>query len=508
MALPAGSPAIDAGDNALAVDANGQPLTTDQRGAPFARIQGGTVDVGAFESQATATAVSATPKPSTYGQAVTFTATVTSGSSPVTSGSVTFAEGSTVLATVPLDASGQASFSTALLPAGSDTITASFSGATGLHSSSASVAQTVKKAKLEVVADTVTRQYGTPNPAFTVHYNGFVNGDTAAVLSGTPGLTGTATLSSPTGRYGVVVSPGTLAAANYQFVFVNAPLYVVPAAVTATAVTVQATAGAPFSGAVITFTTPDTIDGPTSFAATITWGDGSTSAGVVSGGGGAFTVSGSHTYADPGNKTLRVNISHVLGYTVKANPLDSAVVTSAGVGVQQGQAASITFWGSSNGQALIESFNGGSTSTALANWLAATFPNVYGAGAGANDLAGQVNLQVAEFYLTLLGLPGPQVDAAMLAAALNVYASTQSLGGVAGVAYGFTVSANGLGASSISVGADGAAFGVANNTTRNVYELLLAANKSAVNGALYNGDATLRQEAADLFDALNRAGGI
>jgi len=53
MALLAGSPAINAGSNALAVDPsnNGQPLTTDQRGVPFARIAGGTVDIGAYEVQ-------------------------------------------------------------------------------------------------------------------------------------------------------------------------------------------------------------------------------------------------------------------------------------------------------------------------------------------------------------------------------------------------------------------------------------------------------------------------
>ena len=42
-----GSPAIDAGSNALAVDGAGNSLTTDQRG--YARIVNGTVDIGAYE---------------------------------------------------------------------------------------------------------------------------------------------------------------------------------------------------------------------------------------------------------------------------------------------------------------------------------------------------------------------------------------------------------------------------------------------------------------------------
>jgi predicted outer membrane repeat protein len=425
MALPAGSPAIDAGDNALAVDANGQPLTTDQRGMPVARIQGGTVDIGAFESQDTATAVRASPDPSTYGQAVTVTATVTSGASPVTGGTATFTEGATVLASaVPLDASGQASFTTAALPAGSHTITASFSGATGLHTSSGSVDQTVS-----------------------------------------------------------------------------------PAPLSATGVNISATAGAPFSGIVATFTNADPFGSAASYTALINWGDGSTSAGVISG-TGTLTVTGSHTYADPINEPVQVTISHNLGDTTTATTKATATVTSLGLGVSTGQTAGIGFWQNTNGQALIASFNGGSTSTMLSAWLASTFPNLYGTSAGGNNLTGKSNAQVAAFYLTLFAQSGPKVDAEVLAAALNVYATTQSLGGNAGVAYGFAVTANGLGASSVNVGADGAAFSVANNTTRNVYQLLLAVNRRAANGVLYNGDATLRQQASDLFDALNSAGGL
>jgi len=54
-ALLAGSPAIDDGNNAI-IPAG---VTTDQRGPGFARISGGTVDIGAFEVQQT-------PEPATY----------------------------------------------------------------------------------------------------------------------------------------------------------------------------------------------------------------------------------------------------------------------------------------------------------------------------------------------------------------------------------------------------------------------------------------------------------
>jgi hypothetical protein len=51
MAFLPGSPAINAGNNALVVDASNNPLTYDQRGPGFPRIVGGTVDIGAFENQ-------------------------------------------------------------------------------------------------------------------------------------------------------------------------------------------------------------------------------------------------------------------------------------------------------------------------------------------------------------------------------------------------------------------------------------------------------------------------
>src|SRR5262249_49388101 len=105
-------------------------------------------------------------------------------------------------------------------------------------------------------------------------------------------------------------------------------------------------------------------------------------------------------------------------------------------------------------------------------------------------------------------LPGSNLEAEVLATALNVYATTQSLGGSIGQAYGFHVTATGLGADSFNVGADGAAFGVANNSTRNVYELLQAVDEQILDGVLYNGHQTLRREANDLFDALNKAGAI
>src|SRR5205823_4249615 len=94
---------------------------------------------------ATQTALDSSPNPSAFGEPVTFTATVTAAGPPVTEGSVTFREGTTVLAgPVPLDASGHASFTTASLGLGSHTISADYSGTALVSPSSASLVQTVQ----------------------------------------------------------------------------------------------------------------------------------------------------------------------------------------------------------------------------------------------------------------------------------------------------------------------------------------------------------------------------
>ena len=46
-------------------------------------------------------------------------------------------------------------------------------------------------------------------PAFTASYSGFVNGDTAGVVSGSPGLTTAATAVSPVGGYTITNTIGS-----------------------------------------------------------------------------------------------------------------------------------------------------------------------------------------------------------------------------------------------------------------------------------------------------------
>ena len=72
----------------------------------------------------------------------------------------------------------------------------------------------------------------------------------------------------------------------------------------------------------------------------------------------------------------------------------------------------------------------------------------------------------------------------------------------------FVVQGDGVGTASVNVGSNGAAFGVADNTAMTVMDLLLATDAQAVNGVLYGGNASRRNQANNVFSAVNQAGGI
>jgi hypothetical protein len=87
----------------------------------------------------TVTKMSGSPNPSTLGQSVTLTATVTAGSEPVTAGTVTFWRGLRRLGTSHLSSTGTASLSVSSLPVGTIRVQAIYSGAGDDASSISSV---------------------------------------------------------------------------------------------------------------------------------------------------------------------------------------------------------------------------------------------------------------------------------------------------------------------------------------------------------------------------------
>jgi hypothetical protein len=178
--------------------------------------------------------ISSSANPSIYGQWVTFTATVQSDKNVkrVPSGKVTFKQGRKVLAIVALNKLGQASFSTNRFAAtGSSSHWISVEYAADNNSGNGAESYLIQKinpATLTVTANSQSRPYGAANPALTVTYSGFVNGETLATsdITGSPNLTTGATTNSAPGSYPIDVAAGTLASLDYKFVFVNGTLKV------------------------------------------------------------------------------------------------------------------------------------------------------------------------------------------------------------------------------------------------------------------------------------------
>ena len=131
--------------------------------------------------------------------------------------------------------------------------------------------------------------YGQAIPTFTDTITGFVNGDSAAVVSGSAGLTSAATAGSGVGVYTIAASKGTLNAANYSFAFVNGALTITPATLTVTANNVS------------------TVYGQTpAFADTITgYVNGDTSAAVS---GSASLISAASAGSGVGNYTITAGL--------------------------------------------------------------------------------------------------------------------------------------------------------------------------------------------------------
>jgi Prealbumin-like fold domain len=201
-----------------------------------------------------------------------------------------------------------------------------------------------------------------------------------------------------------------------------------------------------------------------------------------------------------------------LGAGVDDTGNDFGMQQTVGSPLAANQTGSIAFWNGSSGQALIKALNGGPSATALSNYLASTFPDIYGKSAGANNLTGKTNAQVASFYQQLYNESGPKLDAETLALALSTYVTKSSLAGNTATSYGFAVTANGSATATFNVGTNGAAFGVDDNTTLTIMDLLTLTDAQAHKGLLWdlNGDGSLstgetmlRLEADELFDAIN-----
>jgi hypothetical protein len=138
-----------------------------------------------------------------------------------------------------------------------------------------------------------------------------------------------------------------------------------------TANNISGNPGQPFSSVqVATFTTSFTGNVASDFTAAIDWGDGTTTAGTIAGGGGSFTVTGSHTYTAGGNDTLKVTVADDAPGTATKTGTSTATINFAGQMVLN-SATEATALPNNTPVATFSDSNGGDTAasfTATIDW--------------------------------------------------------------------------------------------------------------------------------------------
>ncbi len=246
------------------------------------------------------TALSSSQNPSSFGQSVTFTATVTDpGGHNTPTGSVTFKDGAATLGSGTLDGSGQTTFSTSALSVGPHSISAEYGGDAIFDPSNDALTQTVN------AAGTTTTLASSLNPSAFGQFVTFT-----ATVSGSVGTpTGSVTFKDG----GSTIGSGTLDGSG-QATFATSSLSVGPHTITAEYggdTNNAASTSSPLAQTVNqsgTTTTLASSQNPSSFGQSVTFtatvsGSGGTPTGTVTFKDGATTL-GSGTLDGSGQATF------------------------------------------------------------------------------------------------------------------------------------------------------------------------------------------------------------
>ncbi|MGA2232071.1 MAG: choice-of-anchor Q domain-containing protein, partial [Tepidisphaeraceae bacterium] len=342
MALLPGSPAIDAGDDALALDVNGNPLTTDQRGVGFPRIVGAAVDIGAYEAPLPAPAVSAFTN-------LTAPMTITAGTPSVTVGGVISAgsifpasgevvdvtlNGVTQDATIGSNGVFSTTFNTSSLPASATPypVMYSYAGDTKLSAASDAPVTTITvKAPATAGTATLTVSPVTGTAGDKITLSATLLGTASAPLAHQVvvfTLDGKVVAKKETNSKGVAcacvrlrgIAPGTYASGvvasyagnkNYAAVTATAALTVADSEIKASGLCLSLCNGK--AELLAGFDQPGDFALATDYTVTINWGDGSTpDTGKVLGPyfcGNVFAVKDTHTYAASKTKTTTYTVT-------------------------------------------------------------------------------------------------------------------------------------------------------------------------------------------------------
>jgi uncharacterized repeat protein (TIGR01451 family) len=219
--------------------------------------------------------------------------------------------------------------------------------------------------------------------------------------------------------------------------------------------------------------------------------------------GASATVTGSYVPSgSPSTDTLTCSGTGAISKKSVSSSGSATCKITSSPKCNKGDTATIGFWHNKNGQALIQTVNGGPSSSSLANWLASNFPYLYGTRAGTSNLSGKNNSDVAALFLKFFSITGQKTDAQILGGALACYVTSSSLAGNVASRYGFNVSQTGTGAKTYNVGSYGSAIGLTNNTSYTVFDLLRQADLQKKAGT-FNANAF-----NSIFDGINQIGDI
>lgn len=285
---------------------------------------------------ASAVTVTSSGTPSVFGQSVTFTASVTAGVRPT--GSVTFLDGTTVLATRSLSASGGASYSTSSLSVGSHIISVVYNGSAGVGGSvspsitqvvnqastttalSASPSQAVAGQRVKLTATTAVVAPGAGKPSGTVTFY-----DGATAIGSASLISGKATLSVNLSVGSHAITAVYSGSANFSGS--TSPTLTVTVGQATTTITLSSSQNPATFGKRVIFTATIKVVSPGSGApsGTVTFYDGATALGTVavSGSKAAFTTVtlavGSHaiTAVYSGDASLAGSTSNVVAQTIR-----------------------------------------------------------------------------------------------------------------------------------------------------------------------------------------------
>jgi hypothetical protein len=321
----------------------------------------------------TTTTLQATPTSGNIGQSVTLTATVTAQSGTTApTGTVTFYSGSTTLGTATLSPSGTATFSTTTLPAGSDSITATYGGdSEDASSTSSPVTVTIASATAPTITvltassvsinvgqsvtftAKVSPQSGNVVPAGSVHFfDGAVSLGNGSLNAG--GTTTLSTAGLAAGTHSITASYlGNSADASSVSAAVSVTVTSLgssPSGPEATTTTLSASSADILPGQSITFTAVVAPQaGGNVPTGTVTFLDGTASIGTanLSASGGATLnltslSAGTHsiTASYGGDANDSASVSRVLIVNVSA-PEYAMVVSASSVNLTLGQPANL-----------------------------------------------------------------------------------------------------------------------------------------------------------------------